>query len=171
MEEDTQQVTSHRQSRPVVLPGIQDVPSQPRYNLRPRTPINYSERRQRRRRRTPQVQETPKHTMSHITLPLSAFGRLEQNTMISNCDSQTTNVAAVMPERIPPQTARPRCAKRRLAEISSSEVSATPQPRRSARLAKRRRRVLQTPLMFSQQTPVSTTIPTPLPFSVNTPRF
>ena len=109
--------------------------------------------------------------MSHITLPLSAFGRLEQNTMISNCDSQTTNVAAVMPERIPPQTARPRCAKRRLTEISSSEVSATPQPRRSARLAKRRRRVLQTPLMFSQQTPVSTTIPTPLQFSVNTPRF
>ena len=172
MEEDTQKVTSHRQSRPVVLPGIQDVPSQPRYNFRPRTPIDYSERRpQRRRRCKPQVQETPKHTMSHITLPLSAFGRLEQNTMISNCDSQTTNVAAVMPERIPPQTARPRCAKRRLTEISSSEVSATPQPRRSARLAKRRRRVLQTPLMFSQQTPVSTAIPTPLPFSVNTPRF
>ena len=174
---EIKQVTSHRQSHPVILPGIQDIPSQSRYNFRPRTPIDYSERR--RKRRTYQAEETPKRAMSHITLPLSAFGRLEQNRMMTNISIDSHTTTSVLAEKIPPQTARPRCAKRRLAEISSestattTSATTTPQLRRSARLAKRRRRVLQTPLMFSQQTPSSSfsTIPTPLPFSVNTPRL
>jgi hypothetical protein len=177
-------VVSHRQTFPVVLPGIHIIPSQQgRYNLRPRTPINYSERRRSRRRHPSQVvdeeqeeqvvvaEETPQHAMSHITLPLSAFGRLEQNTMMINNDNHHPHHHHITtPTRVPPQTARPR-AKRRLEETVTTEK--TPQPRRSARLAKRRRRVLcmQTPLMFSQQTPSSSSsIPTPLPFSVNTPR-